>query len=240
MRAIAVLALLFALIGAQAGYAGPLAEFNAKVAKVNQPYKSALSYLRTGNPGVASLELKGAMRNWQAIVTQYGDTPPDPYADDAGWITTLTDISAALEKGTKLVSQGDSKAGRFALLPVRDHLHMLRQRNGIYLLEDCIHELNAQMEVLYHYRHSPPDLTELAVRNTVKTASTVYAHILDNCRARASRPLLEDVNFKSIMDGAAASAANLFRPIDDQNQTGMINVLRELKSFDVIIFLRWG
>ena len=240
MRVFLVLALVFVLTGGGNATAGQLAEFNARIEQVNQPYKSALFYLQTGNAGIASLELAGAAQNWQALTGHYGDTPPDPFGDDPGWAATIEAISAALETGAKLASEADSEAARAALLPVRDHLHQLRRRNGVRLLADCIYDLNAQMEVLYHYRHNPPDLAALPERNAAKTASAVYSHILEGCRAMASKELREDENFKSIFGSATASAAGLFDPIDAQDQTGFVNLLRELKSFDVIIFLRWG
>ncbi len=240
MRASFVLALVLLLTGAGIANAGQLADFNARVERVNQPYKSVLFYLRTGNVGVASLELAQAAQSWEALVEHYGDAPPDPFGDDPGWVKTAEDISAAFENGSKHTTEGNSKAALAALSPVREHLHRLRRRNGVRLLADCIYDLNAQMEVLFHYRHNPPDLTKLSVQNATKTASAVYGHILATCRAMASEDLQQDEDFKSIFDGTTASAARLFGPIDAQDQTGLINALRELKSFDVIIFLRWG
>jgi hypothetical protein len=240
MRVFLVLALVFVLAGGGHATAGQLAEFNARIEQINQPYKSALFYLRTGNAGVASLELAQAVQNWKALTGQYGDAPPDPFGDDPGWTATADAISAAFEKGARLASEGDSKAADAALSPVRDHLHQLRQRNGVRLRADCIYDLNAQMEVLFRYRHDPPDLAKLPERNAAKSASAVYAHILEGCRAMASKELREDENFNSIFGSATASAARLFEPIDAGDQTGFVNLLRELKSFDVIIFLRWG
>ncbi len=240
MREILVSALMFVLAGVTNATAGQLAEFNARIEQVNQPYKSALFYLRTGNAGVASLELAQAAQNWKALAEHYGDTPPDPFGDDPAWTETAGAIAAAFEKGAGLATEGDSKAAQAALSPVRDHLHKLRRRNGVRVLADCIYDLNAQMEVLYHYRHNPPDLKKLPERNAAKTASAIYAHILEGCRAMASKELRKDENFNSIFGSATASAAKLFDPIDAQDQTGFVNLLRELKSFDVIIFLRWG
>ncbi len=240
IRLFFVTVFLFALGSQDKAYAGQLSEFNSQIERVNQPYKSALFYLRTGNAGVASLELGGAVQRWGEVVERYGSTPPDPFGDDPNWPATIAAISKAFDESTKHASAGNSEAARLALLQVREHLHALRRRNGIRVLADCIYDLNAQMDVLYHYRHNPPDLTKLPVRNVTKSASAIYAHLLEGCRVQAPEELQGNDDFRSIFGGAAASAGRLFGPIDAQDQTGFVNVLRELKSFDVIIFLRWG
>ncbi len=232
-------ALLFLQPGA-AAQAGDLAQFNAQVENVNQPYKSALFYLRTGNAGVAALELATAVASWKELRTRFETAPPDAFGRDAGWDGSISSISKAFSEGQKLANAGDAKAARKMLQPIRETLRALRKRNGLRAYADCIFDLNAQMNKLYRYRHNPPELSSLAVRNEVKANAAVYSYILKMCRTEASADLQADPNFISLMDGAKKSAANLVKPVDAENQRGLINVLRELKSFDVIVFLRWG
>ena len=84
------------------------------------------------------------------------------------------------------------------------------------------------------------NLSDLAVQNKVKAEAAVYSYILKRCREEASAELQADANFKSLFDGAGNSAANLIKPVDAKDLRGLVNVLRELKSFDAFIFLRWG
>ncbi len=223
-----------------ASNADEIASFHAAIERVNQPYKSALFYLRTGNAGVAGLELSSAQSAWKSVVEKYGKTPPKPLTDDANWPKTLQSVSKAFDAGEKLAAEGQTKEARTALLPIREHLHQMRQRNGLRVMADCVYDLNAFMDVLYHWRRNPADFNDPAVQKKATTASNQYIDQLKLCRSEASAELEANPDFKSVMDGAAKSAASLLKPIDAKQPNAFINVLRELKSFDVIIFVRWG
>lgn len=220
--------------------ADDVSSFHAAIERVNQPYKSALFYLRTGNAGVAGLELATAQAAWKSAVEKYGKTPPKPLADDASWPQTVRDVSNAFEGGAKLAAEGESKQARTVLLPVREHLHQMRKRNGLRVMADCVYDLNAAMAVLFHWRRNPADFTDPAVQRKAKAASHHYINQLKLCRSEASDELEANSDFRSVMDGAARSAASLLKPIEAKRPDAFINVLRELKSFDVIIFVRWG
>ncbi len=223
-----------------AAHSSDVEHFHKAIAQVNQPYKSALFYLRTGNAGVASLELSAASTAWGKVVEKFGMTPPGPLADDPGWQTTMDNVSTVLESGEKLAAEGKSAQAREALLPIRAHLHKMRKRNGLRVMADCVYDLNAYMDVLYFWRKNPADFKNADVREKAKSASLNYINQLKLCRSEAPQNLTADADFKSVMDGAAKSASSLLKPIADQRPDAFINVLRELKSFDVIIFVRWG
>ena len=220
--------------------AGEMAAFHDAIDKVNQPYKSALFYLRTGNAGVAGLELFSAGTAWQKVVDQYAKSPPKALAADADWIKTVEDVSAAFQTGRKLAEDGQSKAAREALLPIRTHLHQMRQRNGLRVMADCVFDLNGYMDVLFHWRRNRADFNDPTVQEKAKAASHKYIEQLKLCRSEAPAKTQEDADFQSVMDGAAKSANSLLQPIEQKSPDAFINVLRELKSFDVIIFVRWG
>ncbi|MCP5083030.1 MAG: hypothetical protein GY948_15195 [Alphaproteobacteria bacterium] len=220
--------------------ADEVSSFHDAIERVNQPYKSALFYLRTGNAGVAGLELSSAGTAWKSVVEQFGKTPPKPLADDASWPQTIQKVSKAFENGVKLAAEGQSKPARAALLPIREHLHRMRQRNGLRVMADCVYDLNAYMDVLFYWRRNPADFTDAGIQRKAKAASHSYINQLKLCRSEASEELEANPDFKSVMDGAAKSAASLLKPIQAKRSDTFINVLRELKSFDVIIFVRWG
>ncbi len=232
--------LLLVMLHSVTAHADDVAAFNEAIEKVNQPYKSALFYLRTGNAGVAGLELATALAAWGAVVERYAKTPPAPLKQDAAWPETVQDISNAFETGQKLAESGESKPAREALLPIRGLLHKMRKRNGLRVLADCVFDLNGHMDVLYHWRHNRADFSDGEVRAKATEASKKYIDQLKLCRSEAPEAVKENADFQSVMDGAARSADTLLRPIERQEPDAFINVLRELKSFDVIIFVRWG
>ncbi len=220
--------------------ADEIVSFHAAIERVNQPYKSALFYLGTGNAGVAGLELSSAQSAWQSVVEKYGKTPPKPLASDATWPKTVQDVSEALQAGVMLAAEGKSKPARTALQPIRKLLHEMRKRNGLRVMADCVIDLNGYMDVLFYWRRNPADFNDTAVREKATAASNNYIDQLKLCRSEAPEELEANPDFKSVMDGAAKSAASLLKPIEAMRSDTIINVLRELKSFDVIIFVRWG
>ena len=233
-------ALVFAEGATNGVEAGSLNEFHSKVEMFSGPYKSALFYLRTGNVGVAELELSQAEAAWQEILDNYLKTPPDPFADDPNWSVELGLISKALGKGRSHIRNNEGDAAREALQVIRSGLHRLRLRNNISVLADCIYELQRPMSALYTYRRKPQDLASQAVQNQIKAAAANYAYVLEVCRLRAPKGLLADEHFIKHFDGAENAVARLPGLVDAQDQTRVINAIRELKSFDTFIYLRWG
>ena len=228
------------LLSSIGGNADEVSSFNEAIEQVSQPYKSALFYLNTGNAGVAGLELATAQSAWNNAVEKYGKAPPKPLSEDAHWPKTVQAVTSALETGVKLAAEGKSKPARTALLPIRKHLHQMRQRNGLRVMADCVYDLNGFMDVLFYWRRNPADFNDPAVRDKAVAASNNYINQLKLCRSEAPAKLEENPDFRSVMDGAARSAASLLKPIEAKQPDSFINVLRELKSFDVIIFVRWG
>ncbi len=235
---VALVTFLFSIAGNVK--ADKLHEFNAQVELANQPYKSSLFYLRTGNAGVASLELMSAIENWEKVVTQFKSEPPEEFKTDAAWGQTLEEISSSFRQASMLISEGKAKEARQTLLPIRDTLHELRKRNGVSVLADCIYEMNDHMSVLFEYRHNAPNFNDPMVRNSVEKESQNYIDALKRCHEQASPTLHKNEDFKSIFSSTIKSAGTLIKPIHEKNAAAFINVLRELKSFDVIIALRWG
>ncbi len=238
-RLVLVLLLLAPTLTAPAR-ASDLDDFHEAVEAVNRPYTSALFYLRTGNTGLASLDLGAAASRWEKFAERYKSHPPVAMTGDDDWDGALGTISSAFEKGTELTKVGDGKGAHEALLAVRNTLYDLRRRNRIRILPDCIFELNKQMDLLFEYRHNPTDLEKVDQRNRVTEMGEKYEKLVDECRQLAPKILQQDVDFKSLFDGASKSIKSIVRPIEARNQRGVINVLRELHSFDRLIWLRWG
>ncbi len=214
--------------------------FHAAVEGVNRPYTSALFYLRTGNTGLASFDLMAARSRWQKLLEQFQDSPPIPLNNDANWNSSLAAIASAFEKGIAQADAGEVKAAQETLLLIRTTLYDLRNRNGLRVLADCIFELNKQMDALYEYRHAPPDLERAEIRMRVTEMGAAYAQLVSACRQLAPQELRQNTDFQSLFDGTLKSINSIVRPVETKDQRGVINVLRELKSFDRLLWLRWG
>ncbi len=238
-RLITVIALTLAL-GTGNAHAASTDAFNKTVAEAYAGYRAAASYLRTGNPGLASLELASALESWGNVVVANADSPPPPYADDPKFMSTLTDIEKTLEVAMAKAEDGDSEGALETLEPVRGVIYDLRTRNGVRLYADCITELNRAMEPLYTHRHDPPDLSLSNVREQVTAESRTYENLLKDCRAMAPEAYENDSEFQRLFDGTMESILSMYPAIESQNPERVVNVLRELRSFDRIIYFRFG
>ncbi|MEM7425938.1 MAG: hypothetical protein AAF441_07570 [Pseudomonadota bacterium] len=207
---------------------------------MNRPFTSALFYLRTGNTGLAGLDLMAASSRWASFLEKFETDPPAPIDKDAGWETSIASISTALEAGRAHVDAADGEAAGRVLVGIKEALYELRRRNGLRVLADCVFDLNGKMDALYHYRRNPPDLEQDDIRSELEKMGRAYEELIAECRQLAAKPLRKDQDFQSLFGGALRSVRSLGGPLGSRDQRGVINVLRELRSFDRLIWLRWG
>jgi len=112
--------------------------------------------------------------------------------------------------------------------------------NGQWRFSDCVDEMNAQFDVLWRYRREPPDLTSLQEVNAAKDQAAVTAHWYQRCRVQAPAAFAEDAEFSRLMDGSISSLKLIWSALDEENEMRFINILRELRSYDRLIWLRFG
>ena len=155
LRRLAV-AVALALTAAVPCLADDLDSFLGDVDGAYGHYRQAMFYLRTGNPAVAGFDLKQMRAKWSAILEDYADDPPAPFAADPEFGASLSEVAAAIESGLEQVAAGDAEAGRAVLSPVRATLSDLRRRNRLYLPSDCIDEFSTAADALWRFRHAPP------------------------------------------------------------------------------------
>lgn len=234
-----VLTLMLAL-GTGFAHAAGTDEFNKTVAEAYAGYRAAASYLRTGNAGLASLEIASALESWRGVLLANTDSPPKPYDADPKFVPTLTAIDMTLETALKQAEDGDAEKALKTLEPVRDQIYELRKRNGVRLYADCITELNRAIEPLYKHRRVAPDLKSTYIRQQVTDESKAYEDLLVDCRRMAPARYKNDPEFQRLFDGTLDSIRSMYPAIKSEDPGRVINVLRELRSFDRIIYFRFG
>ena len=220
--------------------AGNLKSFNQQVADAYAPYRSAMFYLRTGNPGVALLELEAASERWKSVVDQFGKTAPDAFVDDPDFAASLKAIGASFEAGLKSLEGDDQKTATDALRTIRTNLSDLRRRNSIRTYSDCIDDMNASMDRLWAFRHEPPAFDQVEQVNAVKREAAITGFLYRRCYETAPSTFRDDESFKRMFEGSLVSLPLIFDALDDGNEGMLINILRELRSFDRMIWLHFG
>lgn len=232
--------ILLLFVQIPAAWASELSRFNAAVNEAYTHTRGALFYLHTGNPAVAEFELEAAIESWQTKVMSFRDAPPDAYADDGIWDATLDDIARRLEQARGMAQAGDTERAEALLQPVRPALAALRARNSQRSFSDCIDEANAAMDELWVYRNEPPDFADGAAVNDLKAKTAVTAYLYRRCQAEAPPEIAEAPEFLRIMGGTIASLDRLWPAIDAGNAEVVISILREVRSFDRMLWLQFG
>ncbi|MCW5772837.1 MAG: hypothetical protein KIT16_14430 [Rhodospirillaceae bacterium] len=234
-----------ALLWLCAGWVSPAAAettpeaFYDAVAGAYAPYREAVHYLETGNAGLAALALDRADAEWRKVRARFADDPPKPYAGDLKWKATLAAIGDALEAGLKAADAGDDKVALATLAAVRRDLAELRLRSGQRVYSDCIDAMNAAMDRLWAFRAHPPDRTQPGSLPAFKAAVASTQRWYRRCRDEAPPALAASDEFKRLFAGALAGLDRL-----DAAASGpadrIVSILRELRSYDKLIWLRFG
>jgi hypothetical protein len=233
--------LLFLIILAPAAGASELSAFNSAVADAYGHYRQASFYLRrSASPDVAALELESFIEKWQAVVERFADAPPDAFADDPQWGGTLKEIASRAGTALAALDSGDAEAAGETLAPVRGLLGDLRRRNGVTTYSDLIDALSAEMRVFLKYRRNPPDFSDRGQVDAMLRQAAVVGYLFDRCEARAPEELLANAEFKRQIDGARESMVKVWKAAETGNPRLLGVGIGELRSFERIMFLRFG
>lgn len=223
-----------------AARASDLGAFNAAVADAYRHYRSAVSYLRTGNTALVAIELEAAAGKWADVTARFAGAPPDAFADDPAWAPTLTRVGERLRQALAAVDGGDLAAADEALAPVRAELGALRRRNGVVVFSDRVDEVTAAMDRLWRFRHEPPDMNSAAALRDVRSGTAVFEYLLRRCREAAPAALNGDPEFVRFLDDAAEGVEHLWQAVESKDQARLVNTLRELRAIERLFYLRFG
>ena len=214
-------------------------QFHAALTEADQDYRSASFYLRTGNPGVALLELQALSDKWQTLSKTFSDQPPGPYAKDPAWSATLGQISHQVDTALADVEAGNVRAAQGQLEPIRAALADLRRRNGIFMFADCVEEANQAMDALYAYRHRPPNFDDQRDVDELLRRAAVTAHWYERCFKTAPEKYTASTEFQRLMEASLRSLGLIWEAVHNKQERRLINILRELRSSDRLLYLRF-
>jgi hypothetical protein len=221
-------------------HSAPVHSFNKDVAAAYGFYREAYFLLGAGNAQVASLELEEMADQWAAVIERFGPTPPDVYSIDPAWMKTLEAVDKSIARGLRAAVDGDAKAAKKAIRPIRKILSDLRRRNGVFVFSDCIDQANAAFADLYKFRYAPPDFNAVEQVDQLRQATAVTAFWYEQCRTNASRARAQDPEFMRLMDDSLYSLSRIWVAIADKAESNLISILRGLRSSDRMLFLRFG
>ncbi|MDZ7747779.1 MAG: hypothetical protein U5K43_02235 [Halofilum sp. (in: g-proteobacteria)] len=167
----------------------------------------------------------------------YADSPPAAFAHDPRFGETLERIDEALGRAS---AADATDAARDALAGIPATLAELRARNHVIVFADHVREANRAMDRLYAYRHRDIDFADQAVVDDLRARLAVTAYAYRECDAAAPPDIASDPAFRRMIDGTLGSLDLMWEAIAAGDQRTVINILREVRSFDRLLWLRHG
>ena len=234
-----VLGLMLALAAGPAA-ADALQDFHGKVGAAMKHVRFAQFYLRTGNLAVAGSELDGAVEKWAALTAAHGGNAPGRLAGDGAFGSDLKAVAGALSAALNAVDSDDRDGAANQLKPLAGRLAALRKRTGLWIFSDCIAAMNRAMDSAWVYRRKPPDFANAAQVAEMDRRFAALEHWYRRCRREAGSRERGHPAFKRLFDGSLDSIGRLLLAAKDESVRRVVNNLRELRSFDRLIWLHLG
>lgn len=220
--------------------ADALQDFHDRASAAMKHVRLAQFYLRTGNLAVAGAELDEATEKWAAVTAAFAAKPPGKLAEDSAFRADIEAVAGALAAALDAVDRDERDAAAAQLKPVAGRLAALRKRNGLWIFSDCIAAMNGAMDAAFVYRRKPPDFADAAQVAEMDKRFAVLAHWYKRCFREAGPRQRADPAFERLFPGSLESIERLIRAAKDKSAIRVINNLRELRSFDRLIWLYLG
>ncbi len=235
--------LLAALLAAPARSQAPddrLEDFLAAKQDAYRYYRSAWFYLRTGNLDLAALELSGFVQGWDQVRSRFGEAPPGPFADDPLWRDDLAEIAGHAAAGMAALEVVDQEVARAALAAIPAILADMRARNGVVTFSDAVDSLTRAMEDLWRYRDETADFDDPAIRAELSEGTERLRAAFARLRDEAPDEVAFDDRFLRLVGDSDAAVNRLEEAVAARDQTALVNALRELRSFERLLWLNFG
>jgi len=196
---------------------------------VNTHLRTAAGYLRTDNLDLAALSLEELLAS----------EPSSALGNAVSSVATsaLSEANAALN----LIDEGDGAAARDRLLKLRQTLFKFNRNNRIEVFDDCIWLARKTAIPLWHYRRNKPDFTDAIQRAEVMAITNDYLRQMVICNVQAPEEVKADKEWSRVALGAISSLRLIkTEAIPNQNVGRFIRIIRELRSFDNLLYFRYG
>lgn len=234
-----LLGLVLAMVAGPAA-ADALQNYHRAAGAAMKHVRLAQFYLRTGNLAVAGTELDQATEKWAGVTATFGSKPPGRLAGDSAFKGDLDAVTGALKAALDAADEDERDAAVRHLQPVAGRLAALRKRNGLWIYSDCIAAMNRAMDGAWVYRRKPPDFDDAAQVAEMDKRLAALAHWYNRCYREAGPRERADPAFGRLFPGSLESVERLIRAAKDKSALRLVNGLRELRSFDRLIWLYLG
>ncbi len=239
-RRLSVALIAWIILAAAPAAAGELTDFNDAVEKVAVHYRTATGYLRTGNADLAAIEVEDMRRAWANLAKQFGNKAPDAFAGNPLYNDLLQNTAGTIDKALDLIDSGDLSEAATQIIDIREKLSAMRRASSLYILADCILDANKAMDEFYIYKTAPPQWHAKGAKAEVQSKAAIYGFLLRRCDAIATQAVRTDPEFRRLVDGAFNGLSFVPEAVSNEDGGQLYRVLIELRSFDNLLFFRFG
>ncbi len=233
------LALALAATTAPAG-AGSTGDWLAAQARIDGQVRHAMFYARTGNVAGLAVAYPSAEDGWRMLAARYAAARPDVFAEDARWQADLDAVTARFSRARQAFEREDWQAMRAALAEARNLWRAQRRRNRLWIFADCVAEMRAGVAKLSRYRAAPPDPADAMAMGQVRETVLITRHWYHRCRAEAPEAYRGLADFKRLFDDAIELLDFAAQAVASADVARLIRNIRGLRSYDGLIWLRFG
>ncbi|MGJ4886785.1 hypothetical protein ACQR1Y_01245 [Bradyrhizobium sp. HKCCYLRH3099] len=198
--------------------------------------RAAASYARTGNIGLAQIELDDARRAWAKL----GGLTARAAAPDSNPSLSelITGGSDRLSKADAALASGDGARAAADIAALRQSIHALRRDAGVIELSDCVFELVPVMNILRDAA-ARFSTTKAGPGEVVEAGAALRAQ-LQRCNGLATPDVASQAEFRRLIDGASLSAQEIGRAARE-GDAGLVHRYEiELQSFVNLLDFRYG
>lgn len=226
--------------GAIAADPQPLRAFERALDAVQEPFRVSASYARTGNTVLAVIEIEEAIAVFNQTIQPFAATPPDWFSADDGFAKSLTALRDSLIAMQEAGSEGNAEKMVARAETYRAAVTALHLRSGLYTFRDCAFDLTATMDTIWDYRDDPQTLVQPDMRARVATAAGALAATVRRCDGLASDAARAEPSYARLMGGMIESLIPLDESIAAGDFPRFLNVIREQRSLERLIFFNFG
>lgn len=202
-------------------------------------FRSAYWYARTGNPGVAALELMSLSMRWASLRDAFEAAPPAPYDTDPDWPSTLATVDALSAQAMDQLNSGAGDEGFETIARLRPLFADLRRRNGITAFADHVDAYSRIIDELSPYRVWERELSEddwVRMAALGEDTETAIARMRD----KAPADLSADPDFERLLNTNADALMRYRSHVANRNDRGAKGSIRDLRSAYGLLFLKYG
>lgn len=208
----------------------------------NSAYSSYRTALFQTNKKDQAASLKGLnsfSKQWDIIVNQFSSNPPEIFASDAEWTSTLTKIAKIAETSRKEITAGKLAEAHETLEAIRDELSNLRSRNHLVFFSDHVNSYHEVMENLLLSGYTEKDINANTQR-TISEQLAVLEFLAERIVKNAPDDYQSNKTYLKLQDGLQKSLNTLRGALNSGDSKALVKGIKGLKPAYAKLFAKFG